>query len=632
MAVRRRRTDAQTGSEDRPNESNASVQCYLASAFSAGRPLLETLAGPFNSNGPMGLLDSPYDWRSLLLTSRSFCHLGSWSCTPLRRSIDHFKLELGAWGAKEVNMHAAMAKPDVDRIFFALRMRGFGKRRKHGLMHKGPAASDCELACSALAAILPWEKDFFLRSCRSWTRKTYEDRIAELGGVDAVLLAMEDFPDVLPVQEQGCHILANLANEYCIQEGDLGRCLLAILSAMEVHTGSVKLQESGCRAVGSLEISNEQMLVPCGGIRTILRAMKDHPGAACLQREACGTLNSMITNHKGHADNTCVQIAALGGGHLILEAVRIHQDDKDLLFDACTVLAVMLKTTILSGHVHHAVKEANLTLDGLSFASIGGVERMVSILSGPRLVCSGAQGAACRVLRYYSEFDEAIDGFTDANVHSVIDAIGRNLEYGSMCKHGCRTLGNLSRSCQWSDFIVQNGGFEVIAKAMEEHPQERSVQEAGCSALSILIRHEPSTILRVTRVVLRAMAEHPDAINVQMHGLAFMRSSSENSEAATRIGALAGCDAILTAMARHTGDARLQIEGLRVLKALVMHDPNKIRLARLCPTETLIICIETHLHEREVQELGRQVLQILGSCREARMHDLGLRAISLFVQ
>lgn len=592
------------------------LQRQLINALVEGQPLLQILVGPLNASEFAGMLDSPYDWRSLCIAAKGMLHLGSGQSSPKQRAVDGFKSQLGNWGANEVASWAAKPNPDVDRVFFALRMKGFGKLRQHGLGPCNREALWCEGACSALAAMIPLEHDPFLRMIAAIDDRFA--RIVDLGGLEAVLTAMEQFPDAVAVQEQGCRVLAALAEAVQIPDKAEQTCVVAILSAMDCHPGSVLLQEMGCRAVSHLDV--EQCFVPAGGIRAILRAMKNHPNAASVQAEACEALASLVRLQYGRCKNCmehCKQIRLLGGLQVIFEAMQKHSEEPKVQQYACIAICSMLE----------------IDAGGLQFAVAGGVVAIVRTIERYRraFALEPVLAWAMQVLQFWSVGDEAIDKLSDNDVQIVLDALGEHPE-PSVGEHAARTLGNLSRARRWSKFIVQRGGFGLIVKTMEAHEFRESLQEGGCFALGRLVKEEPSNFMRGARVILKAMGNHIGSVELQLHSLMFMESSMNRAGGVAVIGALGGCEAVLKAMQEHAECSQLQVQALRALRALIEHDENKCKLAALSSlTDTLMEAMEDHHKVEEVRELGRHILRTLSASSEARVHSVTLRALSLFL-
>ncbi|KAL3909309.1 MAG: hypothetical protein SGARI_002666 [Bacillariaceae sp.] len=75
-------------------------------------------------------------------------------------------------------------------------------------------------------------------------------------------------------------------------------------------------------------------IVHAGGLKAVLRSMKEYHDSLLIQCLACLTLSNLAFEN----DKTRVVVAQLGGVSLVLEAMKTHLSDEDLQFYALQLL------------------------------------------------------------------------------------------------------------------------------------------------------------------------------------------------------------------------------------------------------------------------------------------------------
>ena len=122
-------------------------------------------------------------------------------------------------------------------------------------------------------------------------------KVANLGGIEAILKAMNEHAAHAKVQETACEALDNLSfnDDNAVKIRNLGG-IEALLKAMKDHPAEANVQEKACEALKSLIILNDDNKVTIanlGGVQALLKAMKDHPSKANVQEKACMALTSL---------------------------------------------------------------------------------------------------------------------------------------------------------------------------------------------------------------------------------------------------------------------------------------------------------------------------------------------------
>jgi hypothetical protein len=123
-------------------------------------------------------------------------------------------------------------------------------------------------------------------------------------------------------QEHACWALRKLAvnagNQVRIAEAG---GIEAVLSAMKAHTTSVLAQQHACAALRSLAVNagNKVLIAEAGGIEAVVSAMKAHKTIGLVQQYACAALQH--------------------GKYEVNRAMEAHQASGLVQKDACAVLS-----------------------------------------------------------------------------------------------------------------------------------------------------------------------------------------------------------------------------------------------------------------------------------------------------
>ena len=145
---------------------------------------------------------------------------------------------------------------------------------------------------------------------------------------------------------------------------------------------------------------------------------------------------------------------------------------------------------------------------------------------------------------------------------------------------GCRLLKLLARNDDNSIKIAEQGGISVILEAMRTHTSHAGVQEEGCGALRNLAVNAGNKIkinffklIKITEqggieVILKAMRTHTSDAGVQGQGCGALTNLARNDDNQIKIAQQDGIYVILEAMRNHTSDAVVQAEGCNALRVL----------------------------------------------------------------
>jgi len=161
--------------------------------------------------------------------------------------------------------------------------------------------------------------------------------IAEAGGINLVVDVMKLHLEDAQVQERGCAALSNLAcnaqNETRILEGGV---ISVILTSMRKHR-LASVSEWACRALRNIACysDNPLRIAQEGGIETILNLMQQHRESAGLQEEACAVLHNLALEPESNS-----AIAAAGGIESIIKGMKEHLTSMQVQQEGCAALQV----------------------------------------------------------------------------------------------------------------------------------------------------------------------------------------------------------------------------------------------------------------------------------------------------
>eukprot|EP01116_Phalansterium_solitarium_P023314 TRINITY_DN809_c2_g1_i1.p1 TRINITY_DN809_c2_g1~~TRINITY_DN809_c2_g1_i1.p1 ORF type:complete len:257 (-),score=14.09 TRINITY_DN809_c2_g1_i1:235-1005(-) len=163
-----------------------------------------------------------------------------------------------------------------------------------------------------IAALLPAADLCRLATCHSRLRDVAhsagnEAKVAQAGGIEAIVAAMDTHRESIEVQCSACCALANIAYE---DENKakvaLAGGIEAIVEAMNVHLDSASVQEHACWALFSVAFKDDQnrtTVALAGGIEAIVAAMTAHPDSAAVQRNACSALRDIALAREDRVTN-----------------------------------------------------------------------------------------------------------------------------------------------------------------------------------------------------------------------------------------------------------------------------------------------------------------------------------------
>eukprot|EP00980_Cylindrotheca_fusiformis_P016828 scaffold5074_cov99-Cylindrotheca_fusiformis.AAC.10 len=161
--------------------------------------------------------------------------------------------------------------------------------------------------------------------------------IANNGGVDSIISAMQVHRDEAGIQLEGAWTLANLTttNENKEVIGDCGG-IDVIVRALWVHEGDRGVIEKCLRALFniSLDAHNAGIVLEVDGIKAIVAVMQGHPDSAAIQEMGC----AVLYNLGDVSDENRMKIVDDEALDAIVLSMVLHAEDAEVQKRACLVL------------------------------------------------------------------------------------------------------------------------------------------------------------------------------------------------------------------------------------------------------------------------------------------------------
>jgi len=161
-------------------------------------------------------------------------------------------------------------------------------------------------------------------------------------GYAAVLATMAAAPAVEEVQEAGCFVIAAVmadkGGKVSVNVSDMAlQTVHTVLRAMACRVAARGMQEAGCRALKEIA-ANACVCIPDdllgAAVRLVIHVMNEHATSSELQVVACGVIRNITALKREWQD----QVLELGGGYLIVRAMRQFPEDPHVQWAGCWAL------------------------------------------------------------------------------------------------------------------------------------------------------------------------------------------------------------------------------------------------------------------------------------------------------
>lgn len=162
--------------------------------------------------------------------------------------------------------------------------------------------------------------------CSKRCGKEKENRLefGRIGGPFVIVKAMDRYAYDADLLASGCAVLCALAKDSDANKEIIAEVggVLAVVKAMQKFPGHHFLQECGCGTSRNLIIANKgrQLFMEANGVATIISAMKRHQKEEALQEYACSVLYNLSLS----GDEMRCAIVCDGGMSALTEAVEAH--------------------------------------------------------------------------------------------------------------------------------------------------------------------------------------------------------------------------------------------------------------------------------------------------------------------
>ena len=292
-------------------------------------------------------------------------------------------------------------------------------------------------------------------------------RVAQAGGVEAVVKAMNDHPFDELLLQQTCHLLLHLS------------------------MGHWYVNSNNCEERRSL-------IGQAGGVEAVTKAMQRHPSFAELLTFACGVLWNLCF---GNNDNRR-RVAEAGGVEAVVKAMNDHPFDELVLERTCHLL---LRLSTHADETNRKLCEERRSL----IVQAGGVEAVTKAMQrhpsfAKLLKC------ACETLRNLCvDNDDNMRRVAQAGgVEAVVKAMNDRPFDRFLLEQTCHLLLHLStytdeknrKECEERKALIgKAGGVEAVTKAMRRHPSLVALLKNACMALTNLVVGNDDNMRRVAQ-------------------------------------------------------------------------------------------------------------------------------------
>lgn len=297
-----------------------------------GGVLLAAFGDGSAASGERGFLQSPWDWRALLLIKQGLGHLVEGSDTPVPQCLALFRSQRDA-----ALSEARHQECNVDFVLEKLELIGFGQR---GAVIEVQSAG-CAIVATMTSSLVTFfgQYERFADACHG---------MAWNGMVEALLHAMEGHPLFASVQREACctlhRILKFSAPAKRIAVVQLRRIYESVVAAMLAHPDVAELQYEACLVLHQISCADVSQFAGTqyDGIACIINAMREHGHHSKLQENAAFVL-SILSGNLSRAGNAAYysanreRIVNLGAIQLLATAM-LGSNSKYIVVNACAAL------------------------------------------------------------------------------------------------------------------------------------------------------------------------------------------------------------------------------------------------------------------------------------------------------
>ncbi|XP_073705398.1 armadillo repeat-containing protein 6 isoform X2 [Garra rufa] len=161
-------------------------------------------------------------------------------------------------------------------------------------------------------------------------RNEFCQDIVDLGGLNFMITLLADSLDYQDLVKQVLSALKAIAGNDDVKDAiaNVGGAELIVM-AMNRHMANAQVCEQGCAALCFLALrkpNNCKVIMECGGALAALQAMKTHPDEVNVQKQSCMLLRNLVA----HTRDFSQSILEMGAEALITQALTAHRDCGDV--------------------------------------------------------------------------------------------------------------------------------------------------------------------------------------------------------------------------------------------------------------------------------------------------------------
>lgn len=301
------------------------------------------------------------------------------------------------------------------------------------------------------------------------------DAVAEAGGLEAIVDAMERFPQNEDLQMCASRALCNVAgtpeNQMALLEVGAVDVLLGI--TMENFANQPELQEHALAALANLA-ALEANLEPLLGKNVVIRvvqSMNKHGDDNQVQMNGC----TVITNLASHSTPLKVSVMMAGGGGAVVMSMVLHSKDPQVQEKGLEALRNL---------------SANCDENKAELAHIGGIDASISAMQVHRddpYVQEAGAWALCNLAGITGNKEHI---GRSSGVDVIVRAMWVHSDQVSVHEWCMRALYTLSVLPSNGKLIMDIGGIAAVVNSMQAHEKSSVVQEMGCGILCNLAAEE----------------------------------------------------------------------------------------------------------------------------------------------
>jgi len=437
--------------------------------------------------------------------------------------------------------------------------------------------------------------------------------IAKMNGIEALLAAMRQHPEVKPVQECSVAALSNLSASHAENQMMIAAKggIEVLIAAMRQHLSKPLVQQYGATALRNLTLhnaENKKTIAKLGGIEALVSAMKTHPEVASVQQYAADAIQNIALHN---AENK-VTIQQRGGIEVLIKAMRSHPTESRVQQYTCFALANL---------------SANNADNAALIAEQGAIKEIIVAMNNHRGK-PGVQRYGASALKYLAgENKDNQEKIAECDgIKALVAAMTTHRTNDAVQQYAASALKNLAaNNSRNKTVIATDGGIGVLLTAMRSHRMKPLVQQHAASALQNLAGNHTNNKLRIAAdggipLIIAAMSNHPRQSQVQRYAASALKNlSSDNSENKLTIARDGGIIALVAAIVNHGDEPDVQQYAAGALQNIAANNAyTKAEVVRLGGVEALtqsLASSQSVKNDASVKESLESALKVIAQDR-----------------